>query len=348
MGRILRLILILIIIAAVAAAGAYSYYRDAIYSKSPAEKISEINVNEGQSFLDIAPTLQAQGVIKSSEVLRLYVRLEKPEVQLHEGKYEIPGGLDVPGLIEHLNKGPKRVSVNVTLQEGIRYDEMADKIADVFANVSDAKFSKDEFNTIAASPDTTTFSTGVEAFLAAHKPTGKSLEGFLFPDTYTIGTDATAKNVIDLMITNFIKRLDENDVNPKSHPRLKTFYEVLTIASIVEREANTLEDKKLVADIFMRRLEQRIVLGADATLLYKFKDWGYVLTNREINDTTNLYNTRKLPGLPPTPITNPSINAIKSVVSPTPSDYLYFVSTGGQNYYAKTLAGHQENIRKYL
>lgn len=343
-------LVMLIMVVGVGAAGGYLWYQDAINNAptASAEPSQAITVAEGQSLLDIADELQAAGVLKSPAALRIYLRLSNDSLNLKKGKYVVGRNLNVPQLLELLEKGPIASLVTVTLTEGRRYDEMADRLSAAFSTISDRQFKKDEYNQIAATPDSYEFSDAVQAFLDKYKPKGKSLEGFLFADTYNFGSDARAIDVINLQITTLIRRLDDNKLPYSSPSRLKNFYEVLTLASIVEREANNLPDKKIVGDLFLRRLERKEVLGADAPLLYYFKDWQHVLRQSELDDKTNPYNMRALPGLPPTPITNPSINALKGVFEPTPNQYNYFISANGVNYYARTYAEHLRNINQYL
>lgn len=306
-------------------------------------------VPEGKGLIEIAPDLQAAGLLKNADALRIYLRLNNPVIDLKPGKYAIAQNVNIAGLIETLNKGPQKVSVSVTLQEGTRFDEIATKLTAAFKDFPEAQFKESEFLQIAANPSAAGFSTAVANLIDKYKPAGKSLEGFVFADTYNLGLDADAKSVMELLITTHFRELVERDVNPDQVTRLKNYYEVVTLASIVEREANNLVDKKIVADIFLRRLARREVLGADAPLLYLKKDWTRSLTLAEINDASNLYNTRARLGLPPTPICNPSMNAIVAVMNPTPNNYNYFISDGnGKNYYATTYAQHLDNIRRYL
>jgi UPF0755 protein len=345
-------LLVLVAIAAAAAGGAYLWYKDAIYTapQVAAEPRFTLTVNEGQSLLDIAPQLEKEKVIKSTLALRAYLFLEKPSVNLLKGKYLFERNLNVPEVLQVIAKGPVKQTVTARLQEGTRFDEYAPRLTTAFAEIPDRKFDTAEFNNIAANPDSIKFSAKVDAYLKAVKPAGKSLEGFLHPDTYVIGSDATAKDVIDLMISTQLRRLEENNIDYKTAKgRLGNFYQVLTMASIVERESKAGEERRIISDLFMRRLANGEILGADATTLYPFKDWKHALTIAELRDTSNLYNTRARRGLVPTPICNPSLDAIKAVLNPTANQYVYFLhGKDGKTYFARTYAEHQRNISRYL
>lgn len=345
---LLLFVLILFVTLAGGIAG-YLWYQDGISNPAgePGSHIM-VEVQEGDNLLSIAPQLADAGLIRNLEAFRIYNRLNSPEVNLMVGVYKIPTGLNIQELLLELEKGPVLESVSVTLPEAIRMDEMAEIIDRRYATLTKSVFSKTDYLQIVNNPDASSFTPAVQEFLNMYKPAGKSLEGFLFPDTYVLAADASAKDIIELQILTLIRRLAENSISPQQSGRLKSFYEVLTLATITEREANNLVDKKIVSDIFLRRMESGQVLGADAPLLYPLKDWRYELTFKEIEDLSNPYNMRRLLGLPPTPIANPGINSIISVLQPTPNDYFFFVSADGVNYYARTMFEHCNNIRIYL
>ena len=172
------------------------------------------------------------------------------------------------------------------------------------------------------------------------------LEGYLSPNTYRVYKDATLQDVIDKLKTAREEELEKFDeAIKKSGMSLK---EVLTLASIIEKEANTPEDMKIVADIFLRRLEENWALQSCATVNYITgkNDPGISLTDKKID---SLYNTYKYPGLPPGPICNPSLDAIKAVLEPTKNSYVYFMAgDDGVMRYAEALEGHNLNISQYL
>jgi UPF0755 protein len=341
----------LLIIAAAALGGGYWWYNNAVNSAyGSSETKVDITVEEGKGLLDIAPELESKGLLSSQLALRVYLRLQNPSINLLPGKYQLTAGQTMPQLIDRLNAGPKIVSVRVTITEGLRYDEVVSLFKKAYKNVPDAKFDASEYEDIIKSPQKYTFSTKVETFLDLHKPVEKNLEGFLFPDTYVIGTDANALEVMNLQIGTLIRRLEEANLDPTKHGRLKNFYQVLTLASILYREAGPVSQMPIVADIFLKRIESNQALYADSTYLYPLKNWKYPLTNTELTTNySNKYNTYLYPGLTPTPISNPGIAAIKAALKPQKNPYYYFITgTDGKNYYAKTLTEHQVNINNHL
>jgi len=178
------------------------------------------------------------------------------------------------------------------------------------------------------------------------RPAGASLEGYLFPDTYLEQGNLSAQKLINDMLKNFENKISPYQEAISQHPQRLNLHQIITLASIVEAEAKTKEDRQLIAGILLKRLELGMNLEADVTINY--------LTGRKKTLASDLkidspYNTYQHKGLPPGPINNPGLEAIEAVIYPTPSDYLFFMAgKNGQIYYAKTLEEHNNNIARYL
>lgn len=345
---VLGCVLILIVAGIIAAIIGFNWYRGAIYTPaSTAEGNVELDVIDGDTLFSIAEKLQKQGVVSSLDAFRIYQRLNPIDIKVQTGFYRIPKSINVPDLIAKIAEGPITKIITATFPEGLRYDEILSILEDAYAE-ENVEFNRADFEAVVTNPDQYEFSEGVEALLAATKPAGKNLEGYLFPDTYNIGADATPANVIDLFIRTLIIRLEQNKLPTDNAPRLSNnFYQVLNLASIVQREARVYADMQNVSDVFLKRLENRWYLEADASLLYPLKRWTPGLTQAELaNDTP--YNTYKRFGLPPTPISNPGIEAISSVLNYTANPYYFYITDkDGIKRYAKTFQEHQNNIARY-
>lgn len=343
-------IVALVILIGAAIGSAAWWYQDAIHTPASSDSNAvALELKPGDTILDLATALRNAGGLKSVEALRVYLRInnENPKPQI--GVYAIPKNLNIPDFLALVEQGPRKLSITATIQEGLRFDEHAGILATAFASVPGAKFSKQEYLDIATNPDKYDFSGEVKSFLAQAKPAGVSLEGYLFPDTYNIGVDATAMDIISLQVTTLIRRLDEANipVGPANPSPLRNFHEVLTLASTVQREAYGDEEKAMIADIFLRRLKEGLGLGSDATLFYPYKRWRPGLTLVELNTDTP-YNSRLRITLPPTPICNPGIAAIEGVVNHTANNYYYFIhDKDGIIRYGRTFAEHTSNITRY-
>lgn len=189
--------------------------------------------------------------------------------------------------------------------------------------------------------------TSTVVYFFTVKPSNLSYEGFLFPDTYRVYADAKAEDVLKKVFAN----LDEK-ITPQMREDIarqgKDIFEILTMASVVEKEAPTKESMAVVADIFLRRYQKKWALQSCATVNYITgkNDPGVTDKDRAIN---SLFNTYKYPGLPLGPISNPSLQAIVATIYPQRNDYWYFMSgADGAMHYAKTLDEHNVNVFKYL
>ena len=191
-------------------------------------------------------------------------------------------------------------------------------------------------------------------FLSQNLPTGKSLEGYLFPDTYYFDEAATAANVIDKQILTLMGKLDAEDYQ-KIYDSSYSFHEYMTVASLIERETITVAERPIVADILYKRLENGVNglkrLELCSSILYILKDWKadnqIVVAKEQYKD--NPYNTYKFEGLPPGPISNPGIISIKAAIYPESNEYYFFLhDANGVIHYAKTYSEHNANINKFL
>jgi UPF0755 protein len=251
-------------------------------------------------------------------------------------------------LFDVLQKAKNKEDIKVTIPEGLRYDEIINIIAKAFK--TDINFDKDEITNIVEEPDEYTFTTKVQAFLDEYKPEGKNLEGFLYPDTYYLAKDSTSKQIVEKLITTLSSKLTSVDLSTVKSSKY-TLYEILTIASMLERETITTEEQPMVADVIFKRLEEGIqgvrLLQIDATIAYPYKDWSINVFPLLKKDTP--YNTYMRPGLTPTPIANPGITTIKASIYPKENNYFYYIhDKQGIIHYAENLGQHEANIAEYL
>lgn len=292
----------------------------------------------------ISSNLKKQGIIKSSLVFETYAYLKDVEGRFREGEYSLPSVINIKRLIDLLIAGESTKNLTLLIKEGYT-------IKDIDAALSDkGSFSAGVFEAALANLN--------QDFLSAYdflsdKPASAPLEGYLFPDTYYFFSYSTPEDIIRKILANFNSKFtDELKTEIKNQD--KTVFDVIIMASIIEREAkvdpqNPDEDANLIAGIFWKRLEAGMPLQADSTVEY--------LIGREPNSDDlkkdSPFNTYLYPGLPPHPICNPSISAIKAAVYPEESDYWFFLTAHNTDgtvsyHYAKDFAEHQENIEAYL
>lgn len=175
-----------------------------------------------------------------------------------------------------------------------------------------------------------------------------SLEGFLYPDTYFLTPEINEEEFIKKMYSNFLTKIPENFASVVAQKGL-TFYQGIILASIIQKETFVKEEYPVIASVFFNRLQRAIRLQSDPTTIYGLGDrFDGNLKKRDLLDRANPYNTYAISGLPPTPICNPSIEAIKGVMYPANTQYLYFVATrDGKHIFARTYEEHLLNVKKY-
>ena len=321
--RVFLLALITVVVAGIIVKLDYSHALKTANSDNSDKVI--VQIKDGETVDQILNTLTTQGLMneKWSNYFKIYLRLNKLTSQLQAGTYNIPQNLNIVELINTLQNG-KNPEAWVTVQEGLRKDE----IADILVRNLGSTFSKDTFLSLTTDQEfIATFGLNSDV---------KDLEGYLFPDKYAFVADVTEKEVITKMVGNFKTKVGTSDS-----------YNNIIIASIVEREGYNSTDRPIIAGIIIKRYNEGWLLQTDATLLYEAKDWK---ANVSAYKTSNSpYNTYKVVGLPPTPICNPGLESINAVRNPSKTDYYYYIHDNNKvPHYAITLDVHNQNINTYL
>lgn len=333
------LMLVILGISAVAVLLLYRDYYEAVHKTESPSMVVDFTIEEGQTVEEIGQALLDAGLIDSLWYFKYYVRQTGVSSKLQAGDYSIPHNLSLEDLVELLQHA-EFPDIWVTIPEGLTTTQVAEYLEEGFTINAENSFNKTEFLTLAASPSPS-------MLVDLPIPNNKPLEGFLFPDTYLFPPDATAEYVLNSLLTNFRERIYVPHMKDIESSRF-TLYEIITLASILERETKHPNDRPLVADIMERRLDNGWKLEVDATLLYHFGDWTHVITQEDLQ-IDSPYNTRKVNGLPPTPIANPGEETIRAILSPEPNDYWYYISDSeGTLHYAVTLEEHNNNIQLYI
>jgi UPF0755 protein len=292
-----------------------------------ADNTARFVVAKGQGVNAIAEQLREKGLIRSELAFKLKVKQLGISGDIQAGSFELSKGQNLEEVARSLTRGTS--DVWVTLLEGWRREEMAQGLKETFADKGR------DFD--------------VEAFLEATK----DKEGYLFPDTYLMPIEISEVAVANLLTSTFDQKLSEK-LKEDAVADGKTLKERLVMASLIEREAKTDATRKMISGILWKRLENDWPLQVDATLQYANgydeiqNDWWKPPTaaQKEVNSP---FNTYKNLGLPPEPISNPSLSSIEAAIYPTDSEYWYYLtSDDGQMRYATTLEEHNQNVRDYL
>ena len=315
-------IVFIIVLLSILSLGFYAYFE----SQPPSDfESKKVYIKENLTAEEIAEKLKSEKIIKNKIIFSLLAKYLDIEENLKSGIYEFNEKMNVKDVLVKLTEGGPPPYIKVTIPEGLKITE----IAEIFDK--NGLCSKEEFlNEV----------NDVEKYKKYIFEDAESLEGFLFPDTYFFEKENLTKN-IEMMLINFTQEF--NGVYKNYKGELKK-YEILKLASIVEEEAQVQKERPIIAGVFINRLNLNMLLQADPTLKYILPDAGYILTTKEL-EIDSPYNSYKYPGLPPTPICNPGIESIKSVIYPEKTDYLYFVAKGdGTHLFAKTFDEHLKNI----
>ena len=316
MKKIFSVILLLIIISLVG----LLWWNDGLSPVSSADKKSQTFViKKGTGLKEIASKLETAGLVKNRIVFFLYTRVYKFENKIQAGSFTLSPSMTAQEIAENLTHG--MLNARVTIPEGERATEIAEILK---ANIS--------------------------SYNSSWSLTLTKDEGYLFPDTYLIPRDATIEMIQDQMKENFDQKYAK--IGTISSKLSKS--QIVILASLIEREAITDSEKPIIAGILMNRLNAGIPLQVDATIQYaKGKNplsgkWWEPVALEEYKSVKSDYNTYLNLGLPPGPISNPGIVALKAAANPTETDYLFYIhDKNRQIRYAKTLAAHNANIEKY-
>ena len=298
-------------------------------------------VQAGETGTTIAARLERAGVIRDAELFRLLLRYWGVDQSLEAGDYSLRSNMTMSEVVSQLQHG-RLTAKTVTIREGLRAEEVAHLFAvegladqEVFIGlVRDDAFHYD--------------------FLRDRPATApKTLEGFLFPDTYEFSVNISTTALIDTMLQNFDRRVTI-EMRQQALDNGLTLFQALTLASIVEREAVVADERPIIASVYLNRLRKGIYLEADPTVQYgKGYDaarasWWPLLAAAELRTIDSPFNTYIHPGLPPGPICSPGLASLQAVLSPAETNYLFFLAKGdGSHVFAETFEEHLENQQKY-
>lgn len=321
---------ILVMVAVIVTASAL-WFRNAVYGDRalPAARTTVV-IARGASFSDVVGTLQAHNILAHPIAFRILARMRGDEARVQAGEYAFAARQTSDEILRRLVSGQQQVAVWVTIPEGFTAREIAHTLAERklgSASAFEAVFLHD----------------GIE--LDGRRT--PSLEGYLFPSTYLMPLDLTPAAAAKLLTDQFRQELPP-DAAGRARALGHSVAEVVTIASLVEREAKADDERALMAGVYYNRLRLGMPLEVDASIEYIFPEHHAVITTRDLA-LDSPYNTYRHAGLPPTPIANAGKASLDAAFEPQASEYLYYVYKGdGHHAFAKTLGEHNANVARYL
>jgi peptidoglycan lytic transglycosylase G len=355
-GALVRLLVLLLALALCAAAALFVYFSlgqgpslatmvptglDGPVSDDP--RRVTFTIRPGQTAAEIGDELQRQGLIRSALAFRFEVESRALSNKLGAGDYELSPSLSTAEIVAVLGRGAIAHGKGLTVVEGWRVDQIARKASDLQLG------QPDEILRLVQQPR--------ENGLSPPDPLAASLEGYLFPETYEFDPKASSREIVETMLRQFDRRVDDALRN-QAAARGLSLAQAVTLASIVEREAAKPAERPLVASVYLNRLAANMRLQADPTVQYAVANrdlaaaqaygfWKRDLSPQDLK-TDSPFNTYQNGGLPPAPICNPGLDALRAALNPADSRYLYFVARGdGSHAFAESLQEHLANVQKF-
>lgn len=300
-------------------------------------------IEEGESVREIAGNLKKEELISHEDMFIMYAFLHDIHTSLQAGAYKIPSPVSISELADMFSSG-KVAQEALTVPEGWNLRDIA------FSLMTRGVIESEEelFALTGAPREEEGFSAFREEFsFLQEKPQDVSLEGYLFPDTYHLPSKASAEDVVRLMLQNFESKLSPELQEEISHQE-KDLFEVLTVASLIEKEVREEEDKTIVSGIIWKRIEAGMPLQIDATITYITGKRDTAVSSQETR-IPSLYNTYENIGLPKGPIANPGMESILAALHPQESPYWFYLSTPeGDTIFSETFQEHVRAKEKYL
>ena len=287
-------------------------------------------MRRGQRTATILQHLQREGVLRDEWIPLVYMKLLRGRDSLKAGVYQFDHALSPVDVVDKIVRGDV-ILKTITIREGL--DRFA--IAKLFAD--EGLGTEKSWDDVTRDPD----------LVRDIAPEAQSLEGYLFPDTYKFDPGTPASTIAKAMVANFRKHwgneiaLISTGLNP---------HETVTLASIVETEAQLPQERPIVASVYINRVHKRMLLGADPTVIYALKlanRWDGNIRKADLQ-IQSPYNTYRVPGLPPGPIANPGLASLRAAAAPATTPYLYFVARNdGSHVFATSNEEHNRNVEKY-
>lgn len=323
---------VLVLLAVVAGGLGLLYWQSQVDPKGPAGSEVAVEIPVGSSTQRIASLLERDGVVGSARNFRLYVRV-KGAGPFQAGSYTLRRNSSYDDVIATLDEGPKLVFERLTVPEGLILKQVAALVGKLPGRSAEAF--------LAAATDGTVRSK--------YQPAGSTnLEGLLFPDTYNFEAKDDEHAILRRMVSAFDAAAAEAGIDDVAEGGLVDPYQAVIVASLVEREARVADDRGMVSRVIYNRLQKKMLLQVDATVIYALGRTGekglrVLFSDLEVDSP---YNTYKNPGLPPAPIASPGAAALRAAVAPTEGPWLYYVviDADGRHAFGTTLAEHNRNI----
>lgn len=335
MKKFLMILFIAVVFVATAIGIGFGYFIKQYSQSTPSKEAVEIiyEVTQGKSFMAVARDLETSGIIVNAKMFSIYAKFSNMRSQMKAGEYLFRTNMNPDEVLNVLISG-KSIERKITIPEGLNIYEISQlldeqkivKEKDFLRLIKDQKF--------------------IESLLGEKL---ESLEGYLYPETYLFTKFTTAEELIGKMVKQALENY--NEVVPDGKSWIGSRHAFFTFSSLVEKESGSPEDRPLVASVFKNRINKKMRLQTDPTILYGIADLTGVLKNNITKEdilSPNRYNTYTIDGLPPGPIANPGIESMRAALNPSETNFLYFVSRNdGTTQFSENLQEHNSSVKKF-
>ena len=328
--KVKRILLYTILIIFIGAAGmGLWFYQYMVTPVGTSHAQVAVWIKPGQGFFETIDQLQDVGLVKHPEKFRWLAYLQQYERRIRAGEYDLSPAMSPQTILKTLVHG-ETILRKIVVPEGAtmrKIDQLLER---------EALVSSSDFLVAATNPD----------LVAALGLEGTTLEGYLFPETYYFPKGVTAGQVINKMVAQF-QKVFEPAWFSRAQEMGFSVHEVITLASIVEKETAKAEERPRIASVILNRLKRNMRLESDPTVIYGLEHFDGNITRKDLNTATP-YNTYRIKSLPPGPIANPGKDSIKAVLFSPEEPFLYFVSKNdGSHHFSRTFSEHNRMVKKY-
>lgn len=315
---IIAIIVVVVAILTILGVFAFKYNQNKQKPFNTTDKVLDIQVQKGEYLYTVLSQLESKGIIKNAFLTKAYLKLNPSQTDIKPGTYEVPSSTSLTNFVDMLANG-KVASYKVTFPEGFTIEKMAERLqeqgimkADVFLEA------------VKNYP--------LPSYIKPNPERRYNLEGFLYPDTYNIPKNATADEIISMMLNQFQVAMKEAQSKTGVTVSENDYQKYVTIASMIEGEGNTQQNREYVSSVIENRLKVNMRLQLDATVLYALGGHKNIVT---IKDTKvkSPYNTYDVYGLPVGAINNPGLDCLEAALKPATTDYIYYIINGNDEYF---------------